>query len=246
MLSIENLSFAKRLDSINVCAHPGQFIQILGPNGAGKSSLLRVIAGLDNADAGRLCINQRDTAHISMTEMATFRCFQEQQQSHVFALTVRESLTFFARDLTMPTMLENALEIAPFMSRSLLTLSGGESRRVQIARALLQIWPAIEQGQGLILLDEPSQGLDFRHQHLLLSCLVELVKLGNIVLMSEHDLNVCTQYADGVWLMRSGEVEYHGPVEEVMTPDILSDIFDCQVRRFNDLAGNSILQTYLV
>ncbi|WP_339768623.1 ABC transporter ATP-binding protein [uncultured Paraglaciecola sp.] len=245
MLVIENLTFSQRLDNINVYAESGQFVHLLGPNGAGKSSLLQIVSGLGIPDTGRVIFDNGDIAQLTMIELARFRCFQEQQQSHIFAITVRESLSFFAHNMVMPAMLENALEIEPFMTRSLLTLSGGESRRVQIARALMQIWPTIEQGQALILLDEPSQGLDFRHQHLLLSCLVELTKLGNIVLMSHHDLNISTQYADRVWLMRSGMLEHFGEVKDVMTPAILSDIFDCQVREFSNSEGNSILQTYL-
>ena len=84
MLVIENLTFSQRLDNINVYAESGQFVHLLGPNGAGKSSLLQIVSGLGIPDTGRVIFDNGDIAQLTMIELARFRCFQEQQQSHIF------------------------------------------------------------------------------------------------------------------------------------------------------------------
>ena len=245
MLAFSNLCIDKRLRSISANASAGQFVHILGANGAGKSSLLAAISGLLAVDSGTINLFSREVNDYSLAELAAFRCLQEQHQNTVFSITVKESLAFFAPHGVFPASLEKALEIETFMHRPLSELSGGESRRVQIARVLWQVWSAIEQGQALILLDEPVQGLDFRHQHLLFLLLSDLAAKGNIVVVSHHDLNLCQQYAQQVWLMQNGEIVMQGEVDLVLKAENLQEIFACEVRSFKDQHGNLLFQTYL-
>ena len=148
MLSFSNLFVANRLDGITATAKQGEFVHLIGANGAGKSSLLNVAAGILSADTGKVTLNNRDIAEYDINSLANVRCFQQQQPTTQFALTVKETLQFFASADDVPDQLENALEIKQFFSRPLSELSGGEARRVHIARALLQIWPVIEQGKA--------------------------------------------------------------------------------------------------
>jgi ABC-type cobalamin transport system ATPase subunit len=245
MLDIIDLSLPKRLSEINVSAQAGQVVHVLGANGAGKSSLLSVLSGMTPFDRGRIEVQHQSLESFSLPQLASFRCLQEQQQSTAFSISVQESLAFFAPQLLFPEMLEHALEIAPFMVRKLDELSGGESRRVQIARALWQIWPAVERGEGLILLDEPVQGLDFRHQHLLFSLLQQLALKGNVIIVNHHDLNLCQQYAHRVWLMKKGKLVLQGSVEEVLQDRALVSVFDCEIRSIIDAQGNKLFQSYL-
>ena len=245
MLSSVNVSLLNRLNNVNVSTQAGQVIHVLGANGSGKSSLLAVLSGLTPFDSGLIKISQKSIEDFSLPQLSSFRCLQEQQQSTVFPITVKESLAFFASALSFPDMLEQALEIEQFMHRKLNELSGGESRRVQIARALWQIWPAIESGQGLILLDEPTQGLDFRHQHLLFALLEQLAQKGNILIINHHDLNLCQQYAHRVWLMSAGKVVLQASAEEALQDKHLLHVFDCQIRSIIDAQGHKLFQSYL-
>jgi ABC-type cobalamin transport system ATPase subunit len=245
MLAFSDLSLNKRLFSVSASASSGEFVHVLGANGAGKSTLLAAISGLLEIDSGTIKLHSRDVDEYSLAELAGFRCLQEQHQNTVFSITVRESLAFFAPQGEFPASLEKALEIETFMHRPLSELSGGESRRVQIARVLWQVWSAIEQGQALILLDEPVQGLDFRHQHLLFLLLSQLAAKGNVVVVSHHDLNLCQQYAQQVWLMQNGEIVRQGEVDSVLHAENLQEVFGCEVRSFNDQSGNLLFQTYL-
>ena len=245
MLHLTDISLLRRLNGVNVAAQAGQVIHVLGANGAGKSSLLWVLSGLTPFDRGTIEIQQRNIEDLSLPQFASFRCLQEQQQNTAFPITVEESLAFFAPRGPFPERLEQALEIKAFMARKLDELSGGENRRVQIARALWQIWPAIERGAGLILLDEPIQGLDFRHQHLLFTLLQQLSLQGNVVIVNHHDLNLCQQYAHQVWLMKKGKVVAQGSVQEVLQDHLLVSVFDCDIRSIIDPQGNKLFQSYL-
>jgi vitamin B12 transport system ATP-binding protein len=245
MLKLSQVGLTGRLQDITVSASSGQFIHLLGANGAGKSSLLAVIAGLLPVDDGRIEIMRQAINEFSLGQLAQFRCLQEQQQRSAFAITVEESLRFFTGDCNIPAMLSDTLEISEFLQRPLGQLSGGENRRVHIARCLLQIWPAIEQGQGLILLDEPVQGLDFRHQHLLCRLLQKLAADGNVILMSHHDLNLCQQYANRLWLMADGRLIEQPEGEAMLDINVLEKVFACGVRYLFDQQGNKIFQTYL-
>lgn len=245
MLQFCALTLDKRLLQVSGHAIGGQFVHVLGANGAGKSTLLAALSGLLVAKSGDITLQGQPLQDYSLHQLAQIRCLQEQQQNSVFAISVQESLAFFAPKSDFPAPLEQALEIAQFLSRSLMELSGGESRRVQIARALWQIWPAIKDGRGVILLDEPTQGLDFRHQHLLLQMLTGLASLGNVIIISHHDLNLCQQYAHQVWLMRSGAMVCQGAPGTIMTIKQLSAVFGCEVRNFVDSQGNKLWQTYV-
>jgi vitamin B12 transport system ATP-binding protein len=245
MLKLSQVGLAGRLQDITVSASAGQFIHLLGANGAGKSSLLSVIAGLLPVDQGRIDIQGRAIDQFSLGQLAQFRCLQEQQQRSAFAITVEESLRFFTGHARLPAMLSDTLEINEFLQRPLGQLSGGENRRVHIARCLLQIWPAIDKGQGLILLDEPVQGLDFRHQHLLCRLLQALAAKGNVILMSHHDLNLCQQYASRLWLLADGRLLEQPEGEGMLDINVLENVFTCRVRQMVDEPGNKIFQTYL-
>lgn len=220
-------------------------VHILGNNGSGKSTLLAVMSALLSSDSGTVELLGKDLSEYDLIELANLRCFQEQGHNQVFTITVRETLQFFSASAEMPESLEQALEIKPFMNRELTALSGGEQRRVHIARVLLQIWPAIENGSALILLDEPIQGLDYRHQHLLFGLLNQLASKGNLVVVSHHDLNLCYQYADELVLLKDKRVYAVGLAQEIMKEEFLEQAFCCKISCYSDEAGNRLFQTYL-
>ena len=102
------------------------------------------------------------------------------------------------------------------------TLSGGEQRRVSLARVLAQDTP-------VVLLDEPTAALDIGHQQLVMSLCRQLANDGRAVLAVLHDLNLAGAYADRIMVMSEGEVVAVGRPEEVLCPDLLSAVFNQQV-----------------
>lgn len=245
MLNLKDVTVKNRIAEVNLVLKPARVVHILGNNGVGKSTLLSVMSALLVPDSGTVQLSGKDLSEYELAELAKTRCLQEQGQHQAFSVTVRETLEFFSSTKMLPDCLEKALEISAFMQRDLITLSGGEQGRVHIARVLLQVWPAIENGDALILLDEPIQGLDYRHQHLLFGLLNQLSRKGNLVVVTHHDLNLCYQYADELVLLKDRRVYAVGPAREVMNEEFLEQAFCCKISCYSDDAGNRLFQTYL-
>ncbi len=230
LLSISELSVFNRLNSISATANRSSVVHLLGENGAGKSSLLLAVAGLLALDSGDVFYQERRLTDISLAELATFRCIHQQGVQPVFNLSVGEYLGFYQRQTSssmLPKLLELALEVSHLLTKCVTRLSGGELQRVELCRSFLQIWPAIEQGQALIVLDEPLQALDIRHQVAILELLRSLAAQGNSVLLSSHHIALSARYADSIWCIQNGELIGHGPPGEIITPHILKRTYKC-------------------
>ncbi len=230
LLSIRELSVFNRLNNITATVSKGTVVHLLGENGAGKSSLLLAIAGLLPLAKGQIIYQERNLTDISLAELATFRCVHLQGSQPVFDLSVSEYLRFYqhpANSVLLPQPVEQALEINHLMQKRVTTLSGGELQRVELGRCFLQVWSAIENGQALIVLDEPLQALDIRHQIAILEMLNSLAKIGNSVLLSSHHISLSARYADSIWCIQDGKVIGHGPADEVITPHILKRTYKC-------------------
>lgn len=109
------------------------------------------------------------------------------------------------------------------------TLSGGEQQRVQLARALVQVWEALPLGPRYLLLDEPTNNLDLAHQHRTLQIARSFIERGVGVLAILHDLNLAAQYADTVMMMKAGQALAYGSPQETLTPALIEDAFAVSV-----------------
>jgi iron complex transport system ATP-binding protein len=119
-----------------------------------------------------------------------------------------------------------AVDVLPLASRRYDTLSGGEQRRVQFARALAQLEAgATVSDRQALLLDEPVANLDLRHQFALLDAVRAAASRGVAALVVLHDLNLAARYADTLAVMRGGALVAFGPPSAVLSVDLLSDVF---------------------
>jgi len=230
VLSIQNVEVASRLCVEGLSAEKGECIHIIGPNGAGKSTLLLTLAGLIEADTGKVELYKKPMSSWSLATLASVRTLLAQQSESAFHLTVKEYLSFYTtaqQGSLIPVLLEKALEVSEFLNKILTQLSGGERQRVEICRSLLQIWPQLERGEGIVYLDEPLQGLDIRHQYALASLVKALCGKGNTVLMTSHDIALSANYCDSLWLMQNGRMVASGAPQDVATQTNLENVFEC-------------------
>src|SRR6185437_2943825 len=109
--------------------------------------------------------------------------------------------------------------------RNYLQLSGGEQRRVQLARVLAQAGMATDGQPAWLLLDEPEAGLDIAHQHFMLRLARQLSRQGHGVIVVLHDLNLAARYADEIALLANGRLLRHGTPGQALDPELLSAVY---------------------
>jgi sulfate transport system ATP-binding protein len=207
------------LNDIRLCVQPGELVALLGPSGSGKTSLLRIIAGLERADRGRLRIGGIDAAALSVQERRIGFVFQH--YALFKHMTVADNIGFGLRvraRAERPSRTEIQARVQALLERVQLDglgqrypaqLSGGQRQRVALARAL-----AIE--PRLLLLDEPFGALDACVRRDLRRWLRELQhETGLTTLFVTHDQEEALELADRVVLMRAGRIEQIGHPSEV-------------------------------
>jgi iron complex transport system ATP-binding protein len=196
------------VDAVSLDVDSGRITVLIGPNGAGKSTLIRLMSGELRLASGRILCDGEDLTRFSPERLAVRRAVMTQaiQVSSPFLTheIVRLGIDGIGR---VPTRKRSAIveqclaaaDALPLAAQSYATLSGGEQRRVQFARALAQIEAAgtVHDRQAL-LLDEPVANLDMAHQLALLDAARAVARQGVAVLAALHDFNPASRYADVV------------------------------------------------
>jgi len=219
------------LRSLSLAAAPGEVLVLLGPNGAGKSTLLRALAGIVQPREGSIVLDSQDLRGFTMQERSQRITLLPQSERRDWPLTVEQCVELGRiphRGWLVPlnqadrgAVIEaiNEMGIRHLTQRPVTQLSGGEWRRVVLARALAQ-------SSGVLLLDEPTAGLDVKFQHEILRTARELARHRQITLVvSLHDLNLAGQYADRLAIIHNQSVVRHGTPEEVLKPDLIRSVF---------------------
>jgi lipooligosaccharide transport system ATP-binding protein len=204
------------VNHLNLEVPAGSCFGLLGPNGAGKSTTMRMLTGQAVADSGTVeVLGYKLPAESKLARARTGVCPQESNLD--IDLTVREVLDVFARLCRVPKRLraaaiDGALEIAGLADRAhdrTVSLSGGMQRRLLIARALIH-------EPELLLLDEPTVGLDPQIRQELWSLISLLRERGHTVLMSTHYIEEAERLADRVAIMSQGRVVAEGSPGELV------------------------------
>jgi iron complex transport system ATP-binding protein len=222
------------LDRVS-CEVPRQGITaLIGPNGAGKSTLLSIMGRLLKPDAGRVTVDGEHLDGLRPDECARRISVLKQDNHLSVRLSVEDLVTFGRYPYTRgrPTVedrqhVESALEyleLTDLRHRFLDELSGGQRQRAFVAMVLCQ-------DTDYVLLDEPLASLDMRHAVSMMKRLRRVTdELGKAVVIVIHDINFAATYADRIVAMKDGRIVQMGGVDEVMTPDALSAIYDVDVR----------------
>lgn len=215
------------LDKIDLVVPAGEMVALIGPNGSGKSSVLRAIARLQSTDTGIFELDGTNLVELSRRELGRRLAMVEQQSGTDLDITVIDVVllgrTPYQRafgadttgDLEIALDALSGVDMADRVDQSWHTLSGGERQRVHLARAMVQ-------QPTLLLLDEPTNHLDIHHQLQLL----QMVRTTQITTLAAiHDLNLAATYFDRLVIMNHGQIYAHGLVAEVLTSEMIRDVF---------------------
>lgn len=229
---------ATLLDGVSIRVEPGEVVAVIGPNGAGKSTLIDVLAGRRRVSTD-VCLDGRPIADRPADATARRRAVLSQSVQVGFGFTVDEIM----RLAGLPWRGEpnppgrpcfdaclQAVGMTGVGDRSITTLSGGESRRVHLARILAQVaWPSERAAGRHVLLDEPLGSLDIGQRARVLGLIDEMRRGGLGVLSVFHELGAAARVSDRVIVLKDGRCLGAGPTQEVLNPKLLESCYETPV-----------------
>lgn len=230
-LQVKNISFSidkkEILKDVSFDIPKGSFVGIIGPNGSGKSTILKNIYRLYKPDNGKIILDNKDLSTMKDKDCAKEIAVLAQETSSQFDFTVEQIVKmgrypyksifedYSKKDIDMVNDMLKRVGLDNYSDRNFSKLSGGEKQRTLIARALVQ-------NTDFLILDEPTNHLDIGYQ----IQLMDLVKSLNITTLSAiHDMNIASMYCDYLIVMKDGKINKMGTVEEVITSNMLKEIF---------------------
>lgn len=239
MLQLRDIHFSypnrrprETISGVTIEVGAGELVALLGPNGSGKSTLLSIALGALKPDRGEVLFDGSPVARFSRRELAQRMAMVAEQRDIRFPMTALEyvltgrfaytnALGFDSPgDVEIAMQALSDTDAAQFANRRFNELSSGERQRVTLARALAQ-------QPRLLLLDEPTANADIAHQLSLLDLVRRLTRERNLgALIVTHEINLASEFADRVVLIKDGRLAACGAPIEVMTAESLSSLFE--------------------
>lgn len=222
------------IEDITLEVPEGELTMLIGPNGCGKSTLLKALARVLAPRAGYVYLGGTDIHQLRTTAVARRLGFLPQRQSVPPGIKVLDMVSrgrfahqrFWSRwSRDDERAVASALEVTGLIElqrADVDELSGGQLQRVWLATVLAQDTP-------LLLLDEPTTFLDIAHQYEVLKLVRGLRDAGRTVVVVVHDLNQATRFATNLVVMKDGAVVASGPPTEVLTAELVEDVFGLPV-----------------
>lgn len=210
---------------------PGMLVGLIGPNGCGKSTMMKCINRMHDVSSGDILIDGKTVLDKKPHELSTLIANVPAEMKATFGLTVYDTVmlgryphlkNMWWESEHDETAIEDALRkfgIVELKDRPLHMLSSGELQRVAIAKAYVQ-------NPRLMLVDEPTSHLDMKYKLEVMEYLNAMVKKDMTILVAEHDISLMARYCDLCIIMRKGEIISIGRPKDVITPELIEDVYD--------------------
>ena len=239
MLEVQNISInygvCAVVQDVSLTLELGKIIALLGANGAGKTTLLKALNGSLPIAQGSILLDEYPLKDFSRREIAQRIAVIAQETETKFPVSVLEFVLAgrFAHGTAFGWETEKDLQIAieclelcdlvNYESRQMNQLSGGERQRVVLARALAT-------QAKILLLDEPTANLDLAHQALMFRLVRKRCATCDLsAIVITHDLNIASEFADEIILLKNGAILAKGAPEKVLTEENLNEVFNVKV-----------------
>jgi lipopolysaccharide export system ATP-binding protein len=222
-------SFGKRtvVDGVSMTVQPGQIVGLLGPNGAGKTTTFYMIVGLIAPDSGTVRLGDKDLSELAMYERARTGIGYLAQEPSVFRkMTVEENVRAILEYMNIESVeigrrcdeLLEELGIRHLARTEAVRLSGGERRRVEIARALVNT-------PHFLLLDEPFSGIDPIAVGEIQDIMLELKEKGIGILVTDHNVGATLGICDHAHIIDGGKLLKSGPPAEIIDSKRVREVY---------------------
>lgn len=241
------LSDTDIVKDISIKVKDKQFVGLIGPNGCGKSTLLKSIYKVIKPKNGKVHLNELDVLKSGPKMVSKLMGVVGQFNEMSFDFSVRE-MVLMGRTPHKGLMeadteadyqiVKDALakvSLSEYVDRSYASLSGGEKQRVILARA-------IAQQPEFLILDEPTNHLDIKYQLQILS-VVKSMKVGTLAAL--HDLELAAHYCDYLYVVKKGKVAAFGTPEEILTRQLISDIYEVECEIYKNPVTGGLGIAYL-
>ncbi len=216
-----------------------EYVCIIGPNGVGKSTLIKVVDGLIKPTSGSITVMDKNVNEYSLKELSKVIGYVPVMSTDFNVLSVLDTVLIgrYSRqkwrttkeDILIATKALNAMEIGDLAQRNFNELSAGQRQKVSISRGLVQ-------EPKILMLDEPTANLDIRHQLYVSAFLRKLSDATGMTCFTvSHDLNLAAKYATKVIVLeRPGKIYAIGDPKEVITKQMISDVYDVECEVIDD------------
>jgi iron complex transport system ATP-binding protein len=239
MIEVNSISFRYHedwvLQDVSFRVEKGEFVGVIGPNGSGKTTLLKILYRLLSPQKGEILFELVPMRKMDRNDIAKRIAVVAQETQLLFPFSVLETILMgrspylghlmfeSEKDLEIVKKAMEWTKVFPFSERPMDELSGGERKRVFIARALAQ-------EPEVILLDEPTANLDIHHQIDFLDLILTLNReRGLTIVMASHDMNIASEFCDRLILLQDGRIYKMGTPDEVITKENIESVYGCEV-----------------
>lgn len=253
MIRVDNISVSydhdEILSSVSLDLRDGEVLVLLGANGAGKTTLIRALNGMVAVSSGEIKLDGVDLSRLSRREIARNIAVVAQENETRFPITVLEFVLSGRfvyggafgwesdEDMEQAMKALEQCDLNGFESRLMNHLSGGERQRVVLARA-------VATNARILLLDEPTANLDLAHQAMMFMLVCKRCRSDNAsAVVITHDLNLTSEFADEIVMLKQGCVVAKGTPSEVLTTENVHDVFGVDVMLDRNPASGNVRVT---